>query len=426
MRKAQKILLHGSRVPHWAVFCVLLIEYVCLFYPYGLTFDNVLLFIGYGILVVLITCNNHGQNVRIRYEQELSLLLKCVLTNMVFAVFGAAVFVDLEWSVRTFLQRSIWLTILQLCSIVIMCIVAGQVNAGTYNRKRLYIYEDNEVDIVAVPGAKCVSVRDMSLQDVEYLVSVFDEVYLYDLSARWRNDLLKICFEKNMPVYFTTKLADMELRGASLAQDGESPIFYKAAYGMGHRSAVVKRLCDIVLSGAALVLLAPLFAFVAIAIKGEDGGDVFYRQTRCTKGMRNFEIIKFRSMIMGAEEKSGPQIAGKKDERMTRVGYVLRKFKIDELPQLINIFRGDMSFVGPRPERPEIIAEIVEDVPEYTFRTTVPAGLTGYAQVHGDYHTEFLDKLKWDLMYIENHSLMLDLKIILMTVPVVLRGSDDV
>lgn len=131
-------------------------------------------------------------------------------------------------------------------------------------------------------------------------------------------------------------------------------------------------------------------------------------------------------MIMGAEEKSGPQIAGKKDERMTRVGYVLRKFKIDELPQLINIFRGDMSFVGPRPERPEIIAEIVEDVPEYTFRTIVPAGLTGYAQVHGDYHTEFLDKLKWDLMYIENHSLMLDLKIILMTVPVVLRGSDDV
>ena len=131
-------------------------------------------------------------------------------------------------------------------------------------------------------------------------------------------------------------------------------------------------------------------------------------------------------MIMGAEEKSGPQIAGKKDERMTRVGYVLRKFKIDELPQLINIFRRDMSFVGPRPERPEIIAEIVEDVPEYTFRVTVPAGLTGYAQVHGDYHTDFLDKLKWDLMYIENHSLMLDLKIILMTVPVVLRGSDDV
>ena len=86
-------------------------------------------------------------------------------------------------------------------------------------------------------------------------------------------------------------------------------------------------------------------------------------------------------MIMGAEEKSGQQIAGKKDERMTRVGYVLRKFKIDELPQLINIFRGDMSFVGPRPERPEIIAEIVEDVPEYTFRATVPAGLTGYAQV---------------------------------------------
>mgnify|MGYP004573735221 FL=1 len=142
--------------------------------------------------------------------------------------------------------------------------------------------------------------------------------------------------------------------------------------------------------------------------------------------MKEFQIIKFRSMIVGAEKIAGVQLAENRDSRMTRVGYILRKYKLDELPQLINIFKGEMSFVGPRPERPELIEEISEKVPEFTFRTTVRAGLTGYAQVHGDYHTEFLDKLKWDLMYIENFSLMLDLKILLMTIPVVLGGTDDV
>ena len=118
-------------------------------------------------------------------------------------------------------------------------------------------------------------------------------------------------------------------------------------------------------------------------------------------------------MVMGAEETWGPVLAENGDNRMTKVGCFIRKWKLDELPQLINIFMGDMSFVGPRPERPEIMADIVKAVPEFVYRTTVPAGLTGYAQVHSEYHTDFGDKLKWDLMYIENYSLMLDFKIIL-------------
>lgn len=189
---------------------------------------------------------------------------------------------------------------------------------------------------------------------------------------------------------------------------------------------MIKRIFDIVLSGFLLIILAPLFVIIALCIKLDDGKNVFYYQTRCTRGMKEFQIIKFRSMIVGAEKIAGVQLAENRDSRMTRVGYILRKYKLDELPQLINIFKGEMSFVGPRPERPELIEEISEKVPEFIFRTTVRAGLTGYAQVHGDYHTEFLDKLKWDLMYIENFSLMLDLKILLMTIPVVLGGTDDV
>ena len=157
----------------------------------------------------------------------------------------------------------------------------------------------------------------------------------------------------------------------------------------------------------------------------EDGGQVFYKQDRCTKDGKVFSILKFRSMVEHVE-KSDFHITEYGDDRITKVGHFIRRFKIDELPQLINILMGDMSIVGPRPERPELIEEIVQSIPEYRFRTTVKAGLTGYAQVHGDYHTDFLEKLRWDMIYIENYSLLLDLKIVLMTVPTLIKGSSDV
>lgn len=442
MKKSQKVLIHGSRVPNLTVFCVLLIEYVlCIYWEnlrYGINYlfyfntdnVNVLLLTGYAILLILITCNNHGRNVLIRYEQELSLLLKCVLTNIVYAIFGSAVYYgQIGMNIDIFIKKDILLTLLQLASIVFMCATAYMIRLGAYNGRRLYLCEniaDIAIDISGIPGAKLISVSDTGMDEIRRMMSDYDEIYLYNLSAQDREDYIKICFEQNMPVYFSTKLTDMELRGAALAQDGETPIFFKSAYGMGHKTSILKRIIDIVLSLSALIILSPVFIVIAAAIKLDDGGDVFYRQSRCTKGMRTFQIIKFRSMVMGAEQMLGPKIADNRDNRMTRVGYILRKYKLDELPQLFNILKGDMSFVGPRPERPEIIEKIVRDVPEYTYRTTVPAGLTGYAQVHGDYHTEFIDKLKWDLMYIENCSLMLDLKIMLMTVMVVFRGSDDV
>ena len=173
------------------------------------------------------------------------------------------------------------------------------------------------------------------------------------------------------------------------------------------------------------MLTSWIFLIVAIAIKLEDGGSVFYRQDRCTKGGKVFSILKFRSMVEH-DEIGKLHITEHKDKRITKVGYVIRKTKIDELPQLVNILKGDMSLVGPRPERPELIEDILKDIPEYTFRTTVKAGLTGYAQVHGDYHTDFLEKLRWDMIYIENYSLLLDLKIVLMTIPTLIRGSSDV
>jgi lipopolysaccharide/colanic/teichoic acid biosynthesis glycosyltransferase len=176
----------------------------------------------------------------------------------------------------------------------------------------------------------------------------------------------------------------------------------------------VKRGFDIVCSAIALVLLSPLFLAAAIGIKAEDHGPVIYKQLRCTRDGREFWIYKFRSMVQNSEP-DGARLAENNDVRITKIGRYLRNSKIDELPQLINILKGDMSLVGPRPERPELIREIVKQVPEFSYRMKVKAGLTGYAQVQGNYQTSPLDKLKWDLIYINNYSLFLDFKIILMT-----------
>ena len=159
----------------------------------------------------------------------------------------------------------------------------------------------------------------------------------------------------------------------------------------------------------------------AIAIKLYDGGPVFYKQVRCTEGAKQFKILKFRSMKVDAEKDGKARLASKNDSRITPIGRFIRATRIDELPQLLNILKGDMSFIGPRPERPEIIEQYMEEMPEFMFRMKVKAGLAGYAQVYGKYNTTPYDKLKLDLAYIENYSIWLDLKLLLLTLKVVLK-----
>lgn len=430
MYASQKNLLHGCRVPYFVVGTALVIEYA-VFYVTSIWFEKfdkswLLLFLGYIIITGIFTCNNHGKGVRVRYEQELSLMIKSFTANVVITVFFFAVFAEKYRVTTLFVKHLLLLMTCQILTIVILCAIAKNMSDKSYHKKRLYLYEDKNVNIEMVPNAEkcCISLvnEDMLLDRMK----IADEVYLYDLPAESRNDCLKLCFKYGIPVFFSTKLSDVELRTAILAQDGESPSFYIGAYQIRGIAALVKRGFDVVLSFLLLFLFFPLFLIISLAIKIEDGGSVFYKQKRCTINMKEFWIIKFRSMYVNAEDETGIQIAGIKDSRITKVGLVLRKTKLDELPQLWNILKGDMSFVGPRPERPELIEETLERIPEFTFRNSVKAGLTGYAQVRGNYHTDFLDKLKWDFMYIENFSLMLDFKILLMTIPTIFRGSDEV
>lgn len=241
-----------------------------------------------------------------------------------------------------------------------------------------------------------------------------DTVLLYELSNGRRTELVTYCMQKRKDFYFTPRVLDIVLQGCSPRHLLDTPLM-KYDYTYEKRDTyALKRVLDVVLSLFFLVILSPLLLITAAAIKLEDRGPVFFRQKRCTKDAKVFEIIKFRSMIVDAE-KDGvvPTTVG--DSRITRVGKLIRATRVDELPQLINILKGDMSFVGPRPERVEHVMQYSEDVPEFAYRMKVKGGLTGYAQIFGKYNTSAYDKLRLDLMYIENQSLLLDLKIILLT-----------
>ena len=181
----------------------------------------------------------------------------------------------------------------------------------------------------------------------------------------------------------------------------------------------LKRVFDIVVSALGLVVLSPFIGITALAIKIYDGGPVLYKQVRLTKDRKEFRILKFRSMRVDAEKDGVARLStGDNDDRITPVGHVIRACRADELPQLWNILRGDMTIVGPRPERPEIAAQYEEEMPAFGLRLQVKAGLTGYAQIYGKYNTNPHDKLEMDLMYINKMGIVEDLRLMFATVKI--------
>ncbi len=241
-----------------------------------------------------------------------------------------------------------------------------------------------------------------------------DAVIINDVPAEIRNDILKFCYEHDVRTYIVPKISDVIIGGASNINLFDTPLLLVRGTGLSIGQKFIKRTLDIILSAIALGVLSPVFMIVAILIKADDGGRILFRQKRVTRDGKLFTIYKFRSMREDAE-KDGAQFTIDDDPRITKVGRGLRRSRLDELPQLINILKGDMSIVGPRPERIENYEMYESEIPEFRYRTKVKAGLTGYAQVYGKYNTTAYDKLRLDLMYIENYSIILDIKLVLMT-----------
>lgn len=248
----------------------------------------------------------------------------------------------------------------------------------------------------------------------------FDGVILWDIPTTDRNHFIKYCYSKSIRVYMMPKIPDVIIMNADRMHLFDTPMLLTREYALRFEQRVIKRIIDICLSLFGIIVTSPVMLLTAFIIKVYDGGPVFYKQVRCTIGNKEFKIIKFRSMRVDAESDGKARLASKNDSRITPFGKFIRKVRIDELPQLFNILKGDMSFIGPRPERPEIIAQYMEEMPEFAFRTRVKAGLAGYAQVYGKYNTTPYDKLKLDLTYIEGYSLWLDIKLMLLTMKVIL------
>ncbi len=246
----------------------------------------------------------------------------------------------------------------------------------------------------------------------------YSAVVIWDTTVEERNTLLKFCYSHSIRFYIMPKISDVILLGAEELHLFDTPILLTREYSMTMEQRFMKRVIDVVCSLILLVIASPFMLITAIAIKLYDGGPVLYKQVRCTEGGRKFLIMKFRSMRTDAEKDGVARLARKGDDRITPIGRFIRKVRIDELPQLINILVGDMSFIGPRPERPQIIGQYLEIMPEFAYRMKVKAGLAGYAQVYGKYNTTPYDKLKLDLTYIENYSLWLDIKLMLLTLKI--------
>ena len=247
----------------------------------------------------------------------------------------------------------------------------------------------------------------------------YDAVVLNDVPNQLRNDIVKHCYQHRIRVYVVPKITDIILRNGFDITAFDTPLLMVSGQGLTFGQRFLKRAMDIALSAIALIPAAPIMLLVALAIKLEDGGPVFYKQERITLNDRPFYVTKFRSMIVDAEKMTGAVLAADNDPRITKVGKIIRATRLDELPQLLNILKGDMSIVDPRPERMSFIQEFCEEIPEFAYRTKVKAGLTGYAQIYGKYNTCPYDKLRMDLMYIEHYSLQMDIKLILMTVRII-------
>lgn len=244
-------------------------------------------------------------------------------------------------------------------------------------------------------------------------------VFMSGIHSHDRNVILKYCVENNIVTFVIPRIGDTIMSGAYPMHMFHLPMLKVGRYHPQPEYLFIKRLLDIVISAVALVVLSPIFLITAIAIKATDHGPVFYKQIRLTKDGKEFGILKFRSMRVDAEKDGVARLSsGDHDDRITPVGKVIRACRIDELPQLLNILRGELSIVGPRPERPEIAAQYCEEMPEFSLRLQAKAGLTGYAQIYGKYNTTPYDKLVMDLMDIAHPSIVEDLKIMFATVKI--------
>ena len=291
---------------------------------------------------------------------------------------------------------------------------------GAYSPDRLIKKIQTREDRYHIENAVSV---DTDLDEIKRQIMENGNVVLTDIPAQIRNELLKFCFEHDLRCYCVPKISDVMVRSADSIHLLDTTLLLFRNMGLTADQKLFKRIFDVLVSLIAIAVASPFMLLISACIKLYDGGPVLFTQDRLTEGGKIFKVYKFRSMRV-ERETDGYVMTRKNDDRVTPVGKIIRNIHFDELPQLFNILKGDMSFVGPRPECPALAEEYRKTIPQFHYRLKVKAGLTGYAQVYGKYNTTPYDKLKLDLHYIENYSFMLDLKLMLLTFKILFQKEN--
>ena len=315
----------------------------------------------------------------------------------------------------------------------ILIVAAGSLCANTiyfrlYSaRKLLAIFSDDEEGFELIKKMSRISDRfriecginadRTDFENIKQHIDKYEAVAICDVDKNLQKQIISYCYTKQKRTYLLPDFTDIVVNNSYGIQISDTPVLMSRNRGLSTEQEIIKRIMDIILSLFAIIVTSPIMLACAIAIKLDDGGPVFFRQNRITKDGKIFNILKFRSMIVDAD-KDGAKKAVNNDDRITRVGRIIRACRVDELPQFFNILQGDMSMVGPRPERIENVYEYTAKYPEFELRHRVKAGLTGYAQLYGKYNTTPADKLNMDLIYIETYSLLQDIKLMILTVKV--------
>ena len=382
--------------------------------------------IGFYVLYLIVFVYLYG-GTKYAYYKKGQLILSQTLGTIIA---NALMYIQIIMVVGRFPFPTIWPMLVMSAADLVVIMLINQLSDGIFKKmfppKRLLLicdmaYKENLIrklsgrkDLYTV--TRCVSAAE-PLVKLQQEVQDCDAMMLYGLEEQKRNDLVKFCYEKSIRIYVAPEISDLLLRGADRVHSFDTPFLLLRNSGISFEQRVMKRAMDVIISGCMLLVASPFMLLTALAIKLEDHGPALFKQERVTLNGRKFYIYKFRSMIVDAE-KNGAQFSSKNDSRITKVGKFIRATRLDELPQLLNILKGDMSIVGPRPERQQYIDEFCKETPEFIYRLKVKAGLTGYAQIYGKYNTTPLDKLKLDLMYIESYSVLLDMKLIFLTLKI--------
>lgn len=374
------------------------------------------------VVLLMFFMNTYGgfkigylKNANLIYSQIISIIF-----SNIFVYFQTAV-IDKRFVVPTYI---IQMTLVDVVFVIIWTVAFQAVYQHLFPpRRMLFVAGDRQdyhlrdkinsrEDKYEICAA--VSYR-LGFDKIANLIRSYDGVIIGDMPSHERNQIVKYCYEIGIRSYSIPKISDILLRSSDELNLFDTPLLLSRNLGLSIEQEFMKRLEDIIVSIIMLLVFSPIFLIVFVGIKCTDRGPVFYQQERLTKEGRTFMIYKFRTMVVDAEKQTGPVLTSEHDPRVLPIGRILRAVRLDELPQLLNILVGDMSVVGPRPERPALAKEIEEGIPEFSYRLKVKAGLTGYAQVYGKYNTTSYDKLKLDLTYIRRYSLLLDLKLIIMT-----------